>query len=85
MKKDVYIWRVLGYNNHVSQTKHNMEANPKFPTHEEIYKQMLELFNASVNWRGMHNRESLDDLISDLEQYRRTLPTCEQYMEMNLL
>ena len=25
------------------------------------------------------------DLISDLEQYRRTLPTCEQYMTANLL
>lgn len=85
MKKVVYFPCVLCYNNHVSTTNHNMEANPKFPTHEEIYKKMLDLFNASVNWRGMHNRESLDDLISDLEQYRRTLPTCEQYMEMNLL
>lgn len=57
----------------------------QFPTHEEIYKKMLDLFNASANWRGMHNRESLDDLISDLEQYRRTLPTCDEYMAKNLL
>jgi hypothetical protein len=57
----------------------------QFPTHEEIYKKMLDLFNASANWRGMHNRESLDDLISDLEQYRHTLPTCDEYMAKNLL
>jgi hypothetical protein len=57
----------------------------QFPTHEEIYKKMLDLFNASANWRGMHNRESLDDLISDLEQYRGTLPTCDEYMAKNLL
>jgi len=85
MKKDMYIWRVLGYNNHVSQTNHNMQTTIKFPSHEEIYKQMLELFNASANWRGMHNRESLDDLISDLEQYRRTLPTVEEYIVHDLL
>jgi hypothetical protein len=40
---------------------------------------MLDLFNGNVNYSGMHNRESLDDLIYDLEQYRRTLPTIEEY------
>lgn len=62
-----------------------MQTEFKFPTHEEIYERMFELFTANANWRGMHNRESLDDLISDLEQYRRTLPTCDQYMAANLL
>jgi len=85
MKKVVYFCCVLGYNNHVSQTNHNMEANLKFPTHEEIYKQMLELFNGNVNYPGMHNRESLDDLISDLIQYRSTLPTVNEYIAYELL
>jgi hypothetical protein len=85
MKKVVYFLWVLCYNNHVSTTNHNMQTTIKFPSHEEIYKQMLELFNASANWRGMHNRESLDDLISDLEQYRRTLPTVEEYIVHDLL
>jgi len=85
LKKVVYFPWVLCYNNHVSTTNHNMQTEIKFPSHEEIYKQMLELFNASANWRGMHNRESLDDLISDLEQYRRTLPTVEEYIVHDLL
>jgi len=85
LKKVVYFPWVLCYNDHVSNTNHNMQTEIKFPSHEEIYKQMLELFNASANWRGMHNRESLDDLISDLEQYRRTLPTVEEYIVHDLL
>jgi hypothetical protein len=38
-----------------------------------------------LNTPQMHNRESLDMLIADLKQYRNTIPTCEQYMAVNLL
>ena len=32
-----------------------------------------------------HNRETLDDLIADLIQYRNTLPTADEYMESGRL
>ena len=57
----------------------------KYPTHEEIYEMMEKLFETSVNYPGMHNRESLDDLISDLEQYRKTLPSIKEYTDANEL
>mgnify|MGYP000028917183 FL=1 len=34
---------------------------------------------------GRHNRENLDDLISDLVQYRDTLPTADEYMAKGML
>lgn len=57
----------------------------KFPLHEEIYEKMLELFKGNVNSPYQHNRESLDDLIADLEQYRRTLPTADEYLANGVL
>ena len=57
----------------------------KYPTHEEIYEMMEKLFKANVNFNGMHNRESLDDLISDLKQYRKTLPSIKKYLAANEL
>jgi hypothetical protein len=35
--------------------------------------------------KHQHNRETLDDLISDLIQYRKTLPTADEYMEKGVL
>jgi len=38
-----------------------------------------------MNHASMHNRESLDDLIADLLQYRAELPMVSEYMKENLL
>jgi hypothetical protein len=56
-----------------------------YPTHEEIYEQIRKLVNGNCNHASMHNRESLDDLIADLEQYRNTIPSIEEYLEVNEL
>ena len=57
----------------------------KLTTHEKINDTVKELVEANMNFHGEHNRESLDDLIADLTQYRDSLPTCEEYMEANEL
>ena len=57
----------------------------QFPTHEAIAEQIAKFVELCVNTPQMHNRESLDMLIADLNQYRRTLPTCDEYMAVNLL
>jgi hypothetical protein len=57
----------------------------QFPSHEAIAEQVLKFVELCLNTPQMHNRESLDMLIADLKQYRNTLPTCEQYMAVNLL
>jgi len=57
----------------------------QFPSHEAIAEQVQKFVNLCMNTKEMHNRESLDILIADLKHYRITLPTCEQYMAVNLL
>ena len=57
----------------------------QYPTHEEIYEQIRKLVLGNCNHASMHNRESLDDLIADLEQYRDTLPSADEYMKVNKL
>jgi len=56
-----------------------------FPTHEQIFERVRELFNGNMNHASMHNRESLDDLILDLVQYRESLPLVAEYMKHKLL
>jgi hypothetical protein len=56
-----------------------------YPTHEQIYEQVRKLFTGNMNHASMHNRESLDDLIADLLQYRAELPLVSEYMKENLL
>jgi hypothetical protein len=57
----------------------------QFPSHKAIAEQVLKFVDLCINTPQMHNRESLDILIADLKQYSNTLPTCEQYMAVNLL
>ncbi len=57
----------------------------QFPSHEAIAEQVAKFVELCFNTPQMHNRESLDMLIADLKQYRNTIPTCEQYMAVNLL
>jgi len=53
-------------------------------THEEIEKKVHEIVNLNfVEWE--HARESLDDIIYDLQRYRSSLKTAEEYSTAGLL
>ena len=56
-----------------------------YPTHEEIAAQILKLVNRNLNHQCAHNRENLDDIIVDLQQYLKTIPTVQEYIDKNLL
>ena len=56
-----------------------------YPTHEEIAEKILKLVNSNLDCPHMHNRENLDDIIADLQQYLRTIPTVDEYIDKNLL
>lgn len=79
MKKVVYKLRVLCYNNHVSD---NMKH---YPTHEEIADQILKLVESNLACPHTHNRENLDDIIADLQQYMESIPSIQDYIDHNLL
>ena len=54
------------------------------PTHEEIKAKVLEIVNNNfVDFE--HARESLDDIIYDLQRYRSFIKTVEEYDRANLL
>ena len=58
------------------------KAEKQFPSHTEIGMEV----QGRVHCHGFfseheHNRETLDDLISDLCEYRRTLPSTKEYKE----
>jgi hypothetical protein len=55
------------------------------PTHEEIAAQILKLVNSNLNHQCAHNRENLDDIIADLQQYIKSIPTVQEYIDKNLL
>jgi hypothetical protein len=57
----------------------------RFPTHEVIYENVRNHVQNNMNCYGQHNRESLNDLISDLISYRDSLPTVEDYARNELL
>ncbi len=58
-------------------------SNPeKYPSTVEIKEEAKSLVRDNFRFENaIHNRENLDDLISDLIQYRDSLPTWEQYQE----
>jgi hypothetical protein len=56
-----------------------------YPTHEEIAEQILKLVNGNLNGPCTHNRENLDDIIADLQQYIKSIPTVDEYFAKNLL
>lgn len=54
------------------------------PTHEEIKTKVIEIVNGNfVDFE--HARESLDDIIYDLQRYRSFIKTVEEYDRANLL
>ena len=58
-----------------------IKKTPLLPTHETISKAVDYIVKMNMDNGFEHNRESIDDLIRDLSQYRDELPTCEEYME----
>lgn len=56
----------------------------KAPTHKQIKTKIKDLVDNNFNDKE-HARESLDDIIYDLNRYRASLPTVEQYFKANLL
>ena len=58
----------------------------EFPSHTTIGMVVEGLVHGNAFFdKHQHNRETLDDLISDLIQYRKTLPTADEYMESGRL
>lgn len=54
------------------------------PTHEQIKAKVIEIVNGNfVDFE--HARESLDDIIYDLQRYRSFIKTVEEYDKANLL
>ena len=61
-------------------------AEKKVPSHTEICMKVEAIVHGNAFFdKHQHNRETLDDLISDLIQYRNTLPTADEYMEAGRL
>ena len=54
-----------------------------YPTHEEILSNIREIVDENIGYSEgrEHSRETLDDIISDLVQYRNGLPSAEDYMK----
>lgn len=54
------------------------------PTHEEIKAKVHEIVDSNfVDYE--HARESLDDIIYDLQRYRSSLKSVEEYIKENIL
>lgn len=59
----------------------------EYPTHAQIAAEVNEFVSLCIDTKHFfyHNREGLDDLIADLMQYRKQIPTAEEYLNKNLL
>lgn len=58
------------------------KAEKRFPSHTNIGMEVEGIVHSNAFFdKHQHNRETLDDLISDLIQYRNTLPTVDEYIE----
>ena len=57
-----------------------------FPSHTDIGMKVEAIVHGNAFFdKHQHTRETLDDLISDLNQYRDTLPTADEYMAKGIL
>jgi len=59
------------------------DVSEDYPAHEEILSNIREIVDENIgHGEGReHSRETLDDIISDLAQYRNGLPSAEDYMK----
>tara|TARA_R110000787_G_scaffold16987_5_gene53764 strand:- start:777 stop:1013 length:237 start_codon:yes stop_codon:yes gene_type:complete len=64
-----------------------MQRNGGYPEHDDLIEKMMDIVAGNIenNCECQHGRETLDDVIADLKQYRGTLATPEQYHEKGLL
>ena len=54
-----------------------------YPTHEEILSNIREIVDENIGYNEgrEHSRETLNDIIDDLVQYRNGLPSTDDYMK----
>ncbi len=57
----------------------------EYPTHTQIAAEVHKFVSLCIDTKYSHNREGLDDLIADLMQYRKQIPTAAEYLDKNLL
>tara|TARA_R110002167_G_scaffold323048_2_gene528976 strand:- start:409 stop:624 length:216 start_codon:yes stop_codon:yes gene_type:complete len=59
----------------------------RFPKHDRINTEMHNIVSKNIQSSigHMHARETLDDVIDDLIQYRDSIATVEEYLEKNYL
>ncbi len=66
--------------------KLSIDTEKNFPSHTNIGMEVEAIVHGNALFDPhQHNRETLDDLISDLIQYRNTLPTVNEYMKSGRL
>ena len=57
----------------------------RFPKHDRINTEMHNIVSKNISIGHEHARETLDDVIAALIQYRSNIATVEDYMEKNYL
>ena len=57
----------------------------KMPSHTEVAIEVDKIVDGWSDCDSSHNREDLDDLISDLCQYRESIATTDEYFRANQL
>ena len=62
-------------------------SSSRFPKHDRINTEMHNIVSENIasSVGREHARETLDDVIADLIQYRDSIATPDEYMEKNLL
>ena len=61
-----------------------MQLVEQHPSHREVKDQIRNLVEGNFS-DCEHARESLEDIIADLETLRESLPSVKSYMDFNLL
>ena len=61
------------------------DAKVKMPSHTEVAIEVDKIVDGWSDCDSSHNREDLDDLISDLCQYRESIATTDEYFRANQL
>ena len=66
-----------------------MKDNNRYPGHENLSDQIVDLVNANMEdgkgFACMHARKVLDNIIFDLNQLRDGIATPEEYLKADLL
>ncbi|MDB4396118.1 hypothetical protein N9Z65_00735 [bacterium] len=66
---------------------HREYSFSRFPKHDRINTEMHNIVSKNIasSVGREHARETLDDVIADLIQYRDSIATVEEYLEKNYL